>query len=157
ELEAAALGRRKGGAGKWVAILLFLVALGAGGYYGYFNYWLPQQEAEAKAKADAEAKAKADAEAKEKADREVAEAKAKAEAEAKAKALADAAADAGALAAALDAGKKPEAVHDYDFWYAQGERLREHDQPKAALDAYGRAADLKPDSVEPIAGRGLAL
>ncbi|MGA9523320.1 MAG: zinc-ribbon domain-containing protein, partial [Myxococcaceae bacterium] len=41
--DAQAAVKRSGGAGKGFATLLVLAALGAGGYYGYFHYWLPMQ------------------------------------------------------------------------------------------------------------------
>lgn len=78
--------------------------------------------------------------------------------------------DAGTVAEAVipDAGLAPapvdatpsEAVSEpksYDWYLAQGDRLRERDKPKQALDFYAKAAELKPERVEPIAGRGLAL
>jgi tetratricopeptide (TPR) repeat protein len=39
----------------------------------------------------------------------------------------------------------------------QADALREREKPEAALDLYGRAHELKPDRVEPLTGRGLAL
>jgi tetratricopeptide (TPR) repeat protein len=39
----------------------------------------------------------------------------------------------------------------------QADRLRERERLEAALDTYGRASDLKPDRVEPMAGRALVL
>ena len=64
--------------------------------------------------------------------------------------------------AAKKAGKskaavKREPVRDFDFYMAQGDNLRERERASAALDAYGKAADMDPDRAEPIAGRGLAL
>lgn len=157
-------GVKKGGALKWLLVLLFLGVLGGGGYYGYFYVWLPEQqrqaalekekdEAEAKLKSketsDAEAKAKSDAEEKAKKDKEKADADAKAKLAA-AQTAAEAPVDAGAVA-------KKEPVHDYDWYMARGDRLRESDRAEAALDAYGRAEEMEPDRSEAIAGKGLAL
>lgn len=46
---------------------------------------------------------------------------------------------------------------NYDYWLAQGDRLRLRERFEPALDAYGKAADLKPDRAEPYAGRGWTL
>ncbi|MBX5484654.1 MAG: tetratricopeptide repeat protein [Myxococcaceae bacterium] len=46
---------------------------------------------------------------------------------------------------------------DFDALIAQGDRLRERERLEAALDAYGKAADLAPTRAEPYAGRGLVL
>lgn len=45
----------------------------------------------------------------------------------------------------------------FDWYVAQGDRLRERDKPEQALDFYDKALNLKPDRVEPLTGRGLAL
>ncbi len=67
-------------------------------------------------------------------------------------------ADAGAP---LDAGtpgvKRPAPVRDFDYYMAQGDRLRERDRSESALDAYAQAAELEPERPEPYTGRGLAL
>ncbi len=166
ELFAAAKG--SSGAGKWLGLLLLLAGLGgAAGYY--FVVWQPQQlELARQRQAEADAAALKQAEA----DKAAAEAKAKQEEEEKkrleeeeAKKAAELAAkDAGApdagLAMAPDAGEKPVVkapVRDFDQWMALGDRLRSADKAEAALNAYGEAADLKPERVEPVAGRGLAL
>jgi predicted Zn finger-like uncharacterized protein len=85
-------------------------------------------------------------------------------------ALADAGGDAGAAAgpdggadAGLDLdggnppGKRPEPVRDYNYYMAQGARLRARDRFSAAAEAYGNAAELEPGRAEPYTGRGLAL
>jgi predicted Zn finger-like uncharacterized protein len=64
--------------------------------------------------------------------------------------------------AAADAGTAaPKIVRaeprTFDFYMGQGDRLREREQPQAALEAYRKAAELEPDRAEPLAGRGLAL
>ncbi|MHB8878473.1 MAG: zinc-ribbon domain-containing protein [Myxococcaceae bacterium] len=164
EVAAAALGKKKGGAGRWLGVLFFLAVLGGGGYAGYTYYWLPLQQREAEERNQAEKerleKANADAEAA----KLKAEADAKAAAEAKKAADEKAAKDAALAAAALDAGApdagstaKAEAKHDFNYYMAQGDRLREREKAEAALDAYGKAADLKPERAEPVAGRGLSL
>jgi predicted Zn finger-like uncharacterized protein len=148
---------------KWLLVLLLLVIFGGAGYAGYFYVWIPDQqrqaelirqkaELEAQAKAQSEAAAKAKAEAEEKARVE----KEKADADAKAKAAAaTAVADAGASDAT--AKKEKEQPHDFDWWMARGDRLREADRAEAALDAYGKASEMEPDRAEPLAGKGLAL
>lgn len=166
-----------GGAGKWIGLVLGLAVLGGGGFAGYQFWWLPQQRLNAQLRDEA-AKAEAARQAAEK-DKAAADARAREEEEA-AKKLAPQkteAADAGSQVAAattLDAGvatsasqegeakavpakAKKEPVHDFNWYMAQGDRLRDHEKAEAALDAYGRAADLEPDRAEPIAGRGLAL
>jgi predicted Zn finger-like uncharacterized protein len=69
------------------------------------------------------------------------------------------AADAGAPeAGAADAGpKRPAPVRDFDYYMAQGDRLRERERTEAALEAYGEAAELEPDRAEPYSGRGMAF
>jgi tetratricopeptide (TPR) repeat protein len=158
--DIAAAQLKRSGTSKALLIVLGLAVLGGGGYFGYFQYLLPQQEAqerEAQARADAERKAAEEAKAK-----KIAEAKAAAEeAEQKKKAEEEAA----RAAAAADAGtptvlaviKGPPQPRDFDGWMTLGDRLREKEKAEAALDAYGRAADLNPDRAEPHAGRGLAL
>ncbi len=69
--------------------------------------------------------------------------------------------DAGAPAAvAVDAGVRPAAPAvpmTYDAIMRQADRLRDAEKAEAALSMYGRAADLEPNRIEPMAGRGLAL
>ncbi|KFE67709.1 hypothetical protein DB31_8192 [Hyalangium minutum] len=68
--------------------------------------------------------------------------------------------DAGLVDAgvATDGGavKRPAPVRDFDYWVAQGDRLRERERPQQALDAYAEAAEMEPDRAEPYAGRGFA-
>lgn len=72
-------------------------------------------------------------------------------------------ADAGASApvAAVDAGVGAPVVVEqkrtFDWYLAQGERLRDREKPEQALDMYAKAMELKPERVEPLAGKGLAL
>jgi predicted Zn finger-like uncharacterized protein len=157
EDDLAAAKLKKGGPSGVLIALLVLAVLGGGGYVAYSQWWVPQQEAkerEAQALADAQQKA-AEAEKEKKA------AEAKLAEEEKAKKAAEDAARAAAAAATPDAGavvaasaKQP---RDFDGWMALGDKLREREKAEAALDAYGRAADLNPDRAEPHAGRGLAL
>lgn len=42
----------------------------------------------------------------------------------------------------------------FDYWMNQGDRLRERDRTQGALNAYGRAAELQPESAEPYVGKG---
>lgn len=56
--------------------------------------------------------------------------------------------------------RRPEAKESeqrFDELLDRADRLRARDRPEAALDFYGRAHELQPDRVEPVAGRGLSL
>jgi len=157
EDDVAAAKLKKGGPSGALIAVLVLAVLGGGGYVGYSQWWVPQQEAkerEAQALADAQRKA-AEAEKDRKAaeTRLADEEKAKKAAEDAARAAAATATpDAGAVVAA--SAKQP---RDFDGWMTLGDKLREREKAEAALDAYGRAADMNPDRAEPHAGRGLAL
>lgn len=63
--------------------------------------------------------------------------------------------------ATLDAGASAPVVVEqkksFDWYLAQGDRLRERDKPEQALDLYAKASELKPLRVEPVTGKGLAL
>lgn len=165
ELEAAAIQKRSA-SGVLIALLL-IVAAGAGGYYAYTHHYLPGlgqptdglqvvQPPRVQLEEDAGGQAGHDAGTLAGALPEVAPP------------------DAGAAAAAApppDAGSAPESspvqvagsgderepARDFDYYMRRGDRLRERERAAAALDAYGKAADLRPDRAEPIAGRGLAL
>ncbi len=71
--------------------------------------------------------------------------------------------DAGTLdagAPVVDAGAAPVVVEQkktFDWYLAQGDRLRDREKAEQALDFYGKAHELKPERVEPVAGTGLAL
>lgn len=153
--------QKRGGAGKWLLLLLLLASGGGAAYY--YHQYLPAERA-----AEAErARLEEEKLARERAEEEAARAKAEAERkEAEELATRAAALDAGigadgrtALAAAVvDAGvAKPQPARDFEYWMAQGDRLRERERGMAALDAYGKAVDLKPDRAEPYAGKGMAL
>ncbi len=45
----------------------------------------------------------------------------------------------------------------FESHMSQGDRLREREQPRGALAAYAKAAEMEPGRAEPLAGRGLAL
>jgi predicted Zn finger-like uncharacterized protein len=163
---------RRSSGGGWFFFLL-VAALVGGGIGYYFAIYLPDQRhaaderaaeearlAEEKAAADAEAAAKLAAEEKARKEKEAAAALAAAQVK-----------DAGAAVAvepvkpapAVDAGavaEKPVAPppkRDFEWYVAQGDRLRDKEKPDKALEMYGQAADLEPERVEPAAGRGLAL
>ncbi len=57
-------------------------------------------------------------------------------------------------AGAPDAG---EVKKTYEWYLGQADRLRNREKPEQSLDFYDKASDLKPERVEPLAGRGLAL
>ncbi len=46
---------------------------------------------------------------------------------------------------------------NFDSYMDKADRLREREQPRAALQAYQKAHELEPARPEPLAGRGLAL
>ncbi len=157
------------GFGKLLVGLFLLMALGAAGYFGYFNWWLPQEQKRAafdraeaeRREREAREKPAGGVEAAEKAAAEkVAAEKAAAEKAAADKLAAEKAAaekakpDAGAAAVKV---AKAEPVRDFDWYMDRGDHLRERDQASAALDAYGKASDLQPTRAEPMAGKGLAL
>lgn len=48
----------------------------------------------------------------------------------------------------------PKVVKDYDYWMRQADRLRRRNRTKAAMNAYGRAAELNTRSAEPLTGKG---
>ncbi len=52
---------------------------------------------------------------------------------------------------------KAELKQDFDSLQSRGESLLAQDKPEAALSAFGKASDLRPDRVEPMVGRGLSL
>jgi predicted Zn finger-like uncharacterized protein len=166
--------------GAWILLLVAIVLLCAGGYFGYMYYWQPQKLREQLA---ARESARA-AEAQREREQALALARSKAVEEARAKAAQEAeraeqaaraasAADAGVTAPAVpDAGtalaRKPpppktaprvarSEPHNFDYYMTQGYRLLENQSPTLALEAFGQAADLRPDRAEPFGGRGLAL
>lgn len=177
EVDEAELQKAVRGSGRWVALVLGGLLVGGGAGY-YFGFYEPEQQA--KADAEASRRAAADEAARIERERLMAEAEAKQRAlEALADAGPDAGADAGvdggvdagtvvdagtltALVADAGIAKKGESAsapagRSYDFYYERAEALRDAEKPQSALSFYGRAADLRPDRVEPVVGRGLAL
>lgn len=171
-----------GGSGKWIALVLAGLAVGGavGWYLGVYEpeqQKLREREAERAALED-EARVRAQKE-KDLANAVVVDASVELETPDAAVEVPDAAVaapepkDAGAPAVvdagvpdagAPDAGApaKPDAgltepKKTYEYYLAQGERLRERERAAQALDFYGLAHDLKPDRVEPMAGKGLCL
>ena len=66
--------------------------------------------------------------------------------------------DAGVPDAGLpDAGVKKAVPVTFAGLLAQADYLRDNEKAEAALNLYGRAAELKPERAEPLAGKGLAL
>lgn len=59
--------------------------------------------------------------------------------------------------AVVEAGRPADAKRAFDGLIERADRLRERERPEAALDLYGKAHELKPERVEPVAGRGLSL
>ena len=50
-----------------------------------------------------------------------------------------------------------DAKRAFDGLLERADRLRERERPDLAMDLYGKAHELRPERVEPVAGRGLAL
>jgi hypothetical protein len=160
-----------GGSGKWIALVLAGLAVG-GGVGWYFGVYEPEQRrlteerAREQARIDEEARVKAATLV----PAVVLDASVEEEAEPDAGPV-DAGFDVGtpdagrpvvdAGVSVVDAGAAAPVVvkqeRSFDWYLAQGDRLRERDKPEQALDFYGKAADLKPERVEPVTGRGLAL
>jgi predicted Zn finger-like uncharacterized protein len=164
-----ALGK-SGGGGKWLALVIAgLLVGGAVGYY--FGVYEPEQKRLEEERAQAE-KAKLDEEARAKVvvpppvpvvvldasvEEEVVDAGLEEDAGVE---------DAGvevvdAGLAIVDAGVSAPVVVEpkktFEWFLAQGDRLREREKAEASLDFYAKAAELKPQRVEPITGKGLAL
>jgi predicted Zn finger-like uncharacterized protein len=51
-------------------------------------------------------------------------------------------------------GAPPDHPDTFEWWMSRADSLRERDRTRAALDAYGRAAELKPFAAEPHTGKG---
>ncbi len=172
------------GGGKWAALIL--LGLGVGGGVGYyFGVYEPEQRAaELKRQEDAarvEAERLAALQPPDVVTPVVVDASVEEEPSDAGAEVPDAGAplpdagvaDAGAVVALVDAGAVALAPVDgdagvgapvvveqkrtFDWYVAQGERLRDREKPEQSLDMYAKASELKPERVEPIAGRGLAL
>jgi len=161
-----------------ILLLVSVMFLCAGGYFGYVYYWHPQKLREQAAAWERERAAAAEGEG------EKAAARSKAVEEERAKVAQDAgreeqtaraadATDAGITAlATADAGTalahkppsstsaqrvaRPE-LHNFDYYMNQGYRFLEKQSPTLALQAFAKAGELRPDRAEPFGGRGLAL
>ena len=169
---------KSGGSGKWIALII--AGLGVGGAVGwYFGVYEPEQRrltverAGEQARLDEEVRVKAlaaqqtpvvvlDASVDEEAEPDAGPAAIDAGVPDAGPGQIDAGApviDAGVLV--VDAGVAAPAMQEqkksFDWYLAQGDRLRERDKPEQALDFYGKASDLKPERVEPVTGRGLSL
>jgi tetratricopeptide (TPR) repeat protein len=154
----------KGSGGRWPLMIGIglVIGVGAGWYFGVYQ---PDQD---KDRAAAEARVAADPAAN----------RANADAVSPAQALEvfDAGApvfDAGVLDAGspvVDAGaiappvtlveqtpKRAEPKMDFDALQSRGTLLLSQDKPEQALSLFGKALDLRPDSVEAMVGRGLSL
>lgn len=147
DVESAAGLKKKKGMGAVVWVLLGVAVLAAGGFFAY-QQLLPPPKVEPKP--------------------EVVQVAPKEEpvVDAGMVEAAKPTVDAGvvAQAAGTEAGGDPvkvstkaEPVRDFDYYMAQGDKLREREKAAAALEAYGKAAELNPESAEPVAGKGLAL
>ena len=157
---------KSGGSGKWIALIFAGLAVG-GGVGWYFGVYEPEQRRSTEQRARDQARI--DEEARVKALAPVAVPVVVLDASVEEETEPDAGMpDAGRPDAGFDAGvpvtdagvAAPVVVKQeksFDWYVAQGDRLRERDKPEQALDFYGKASDLKPDRVEPITGRGLAL
>jgi predicted Zn finger-like uncharacterized protein len=168
----------KTGRGAWILILLTTVFLGGGGYFGYMYYWQPQQQ---RGQAAVRESARA-AEARMERDRaaELARSKAiekapvaqQAKSEEETPSAKPPAQDPGGSAkpfpeaeAAVQKKEAPnpqrasraEPPRNFDNYMAHGYRFLEIRSPQLALEAFAKAADLRPDRAEPFGGRGLAL
>lgn len=163
---------KSGGSGKWIALVIIGLLVGGGVGY-YFGIYEPEQREKERLEQEALARTVvppvvppvvtdvADA-AVEEVDAGELDAGEVDAGEAVDAGVADAgeeAVDAGQPvvdAGVPDAGAA-EPKKTYEFFIQQAERLRNREKPEASLDFYEKAAELKPERVEPLAGRGLAL
>jgi predicted Zn finger-like uncharacterized protein len=173
----------KTGRAAWLLLLLTIVLLGGGGYFGYMYYWQPQRQKEQAVARESARAAQVQAEK----DRAAALARSKAIEEARAKiaqetksqdegpssqaasppdaaASAPSNSEAGAavakketLSGTAQRASRAEPPRNFDYYMIQGYRYLEKQSPMLAVEAFGKAADLRPDRAEPFGGRGLAL
>lgn len=160
---------KRGGSGKWIALVIvgLLVGGGVGYYFGIYEPQLREQE-----RLDEELRTRAmtpptppvvpvaevdagevDAGEPEVDAGTVAEDAGVMETDAGAPEV-----DAGAPT--VDAGVPDAGVSEpktYEYYLRTADRLRNREKAEAALDYYDKASDLKPDRAEPYAGKGLCL
>jgi predicted Zn finger-like uncharacterized protein len=172
---------KQGGLMKWIAVALMILGIGGGSAY-YFIVYQPEQEIAAAERAEAARQAEIEQGSKDAlaAQQKAAEAAAKARADAEAAGTPAVVVDAGAPAVVeaplvdagapvavapgvVDAGTEPAVAKlppkpkDFDQLLAEAERLRSRDRSEQALALFAKAAELKPQRVEPHAGGGFAL
>ncbi len=159
--------KAKGGAGKWIAALVLLGVLGAGGFFGYQQLWLPKQKAAevvvmpiavtppVAEPAPIKEEVAETPSAPVPAPAEVAAVENAPEPAAVPAPMAAAPEVVPAAAPAEPAAAPPRVTPE--GLVKQGDRLRMRDRPKQALASYDRALELRPESAEAMAGRGLAL
>ncbi|MGV3624090.1 MAG: zinc-ribbon domain-containing protein [Archangium sp.] len=153
----------KSGSGKWIALVIIGLLVGGGVGY-YFGIYEPEQRELQRLKEEEEARARTIVPPPVPVIPEVVDAGVE---EVDAGVADDAGVDAGVEDAGVpDAGVTVDAgVPDagvvikptFDGYLRQADSLRNREKPEASLDFYDKAADLKPERVEPLAGRGLAL
>ncbi len=163
--------QKQGGMLKWIILALLILVIGGGSAY-YFIVFAPSAQRVATDQAEAARQAQIEQASKDAlaAQQKIAEAAAQVRADAEA--VATAKPDAGAVvaqvvfdagAAVPDAGLEavkpslPAKPKDFDQLMAEAERLRERDKSEAALALFAKAAELKPQRVEPQSGGGFAL
>jgi tetratricopeptide (TPR) repeat protein len=161
---------------KWMTLIGAGVLSGAGAGY-YFAFYEPEQRAAALAAFERIERERAQAQADETATAGASGSAIKGDAptfatdlDAGSKALDAGGSSATDLAGAVrdDAGTAfdggspktpsgPPPGKSYDFYMERADALREGEKPQSALKYYGKAADLEPERVEPVVGRGFAL
>lgn len=162
---------KRGGSGKWVALIFIGLAVGGGVGY-YFGIYEPQQREQARLDEELRARAmtpptppvvpvvvEVDAGAAEVIDAGAPELDAGVAVE-DAGVVVDAGAAVDAGAPELDAGVADAGVQEpksFEYYLRTADRLRNREKAEAALDYYDKALDLKPDRAEPYAGKGLCL
>lgn len=150
----------KSGGGKWLGLVFVGLLIGGGVGY-YFGIYEPEQREQARLKEEEAARARTIVPPAPVIPEVVVEVDA---------GLEDAGVDAGIEDAGVDAGVQVDAgvadagVPDagvvkptFESLLRQGDALRNREKAAQSLDFYDRASELKPDRVEPVSGRGLAL
>lgn len=146
------------GLGRWIALGALALFLGGAGFY--FFVVVPDDEARAAAAKAAVAKEE---------ERVKLEAEAAQSSRIREEELARAAAVRAGSSGEVDAGEGAkdesppdaaapapvDAANDFTYFMAEGDRLRERENFEAAMRMYQKAQSLKPESIEPITGKGL--